>query len=35
VLQAADDAKKKVPPSWWRPLRRALTVAGVIVLIIL
>jgi hypothetical protein len=35
VLQVADKAKKKTPPSWWRPLRRALTIVGVIVLVIL
>jgi hypothetical protein len=35
VLQAAEDTKKKTSPSWWRPLRRALTVAGIIVLVIL
>jgi hypothetical protein len=30
-----DDMKKKTSPSWWRPLRRALAIAGVIVLVIL
>jgi hypothetical protein len=35
VRQAAEDTKKKTPPSWWRPLRRALAIAGVIVLVIL
>ena len=35
MLQAAEDKKKETFPSWWRPLRRALTVAGIIVLVIL
>jgi hypothetical protein len=36
VLRDADEAKKKkTAPSWWRPLRRALAIAGVIVLVIL
>jgi len=35
VRQAAEDTKKKTSPSCWRPLRRALAIAGVIVLVIL
>jgi len=36
VLPVADDTKKKkTSPSWWRPLRRALAIAGVIVIVIL
>jgi hypothetical protein len=35
VRQVADNAKKKKSPSWWRPLRRALAIAGVVVLVIL
>ena len=35
MRHAAEDTKKKTSPSWWRPLRRALAIAGVIVLVIL